>query len=99
MRLAIEETRLCGENKINRFDFERRIVFMNDEKKEQEQKPPIVFSHIGGKKIGQRASVTQGKEIDFSSIQGVRCIMPPPSRAEAEPKPAESVAKEDDARE
>lgn len=50
---------------------------------------------IGGRKVGHWDPVKQGKEIDFSSIQGVRCVMPPPSRAEAETKPAKSVEKED----
>jgi hypothetical protein len=60
----------------------------------QEDKAPIDFTHpsIGGKKVGQW--VPSGEEIDFSSIPGVRIVMPPPKRAET--KPAESVEKEDE---
>ena len=71
---------------------------MFDKKKDT---APIDFSHpsIGGRKVGHWDPVKQGKEIDFSFIPGVRCVMPPPSRVEAETKPTESVEKEDDARE
>jgi len=55
------------------------------------------FKRLGGKYVGRIVPVKGGKEIDFSSIPGVRCVMPPPSRAEAEPKPAASVGKEDEA--
>jgi hypothetical protein len=45
----------------------------------QKDKAPIDFSHpsIGGRKVGHWVPVKQGKEIDFSSIPGVRCVMPP----------------------
>ena len=71
---------------------------MSEEKKD---KAPVDLSHpsIGGRKVGHWVPSNPGKEIDFSSIPGVRCVMPPPSQAEAETKPAESVEKEDDARE
>ena len=71
---------------------------MSEEKQEQKPKTPIDFSHpsIGGIKVGHWVPVKQAKEIDFSSIPGVRCVMPPPSRAEAETKAAESVEKEDE---
>ena len=68
---------------------------MSEEKKD---KTPVDLCHpsIGGRKVGHWVPSNQGKEIDFSSIPGVRCVMPPPKRAE--PKPAESVEKEDDPR-
>jgi len=67
---------------------------MSEEKKD---KAPIDLTHpsIGGRKVGHWVPSNQGKEIDFSSIPGVRCVMPPPSRAET--KPAESVETEDEA--
>jgi hypothetical protein len=69
---------------------------MSDEKKD---KAPIDLTHpsIGGIKVGHWVPSNQGKEIDFSSIPGVRCVLPPPKRAET--KPAESGEKEDDSRE
>ena len=71
---------------------------MSEEKKD---KTPVDLSHpsIGGRKVGHWVPSNQGKEIDFSPIPGVRCVMPPPSRVEAETKPTESVEKEDEARE
>jgi hypothetical protein len=67
---------------------------------EKKDTAPIDLSHpsIGGRKVGHWVPVNQGKEIDFSSVPGVRCVLPPPSRAEAETKPAESVEKEDEGR-
>jgi hypothetical protein len=69
--------------------------FMSDKTKD---KAPIDLSHpsIGGRKVGQWVSMKQEKEIDFSSVPGVRCVLTPPSRAEAKTKPAESVEKEDE---
>ena len=67
---------------------------MSTEEKKPQAKP-ISFEHLGGKYVGRIVPVN--KEIDFSSIPGVRCVMPPPSWVEAETKPAESVQKEDDA--
>ena len=63
---------------------------------ENKDKTPIDLSHpsIGGRKVGHWVPSNQGKEIDFSSIPGVRCVLPPPKRAETEP--AESVEKEDE---
>ena len=62
------------------------------------------FVHLGGKYVGRIVPVN--KEIDFSSIPGVRMVMPPPSWAKSEPStdaapdaPAESVENEDDSRE
>lgn len=49
------------------------------------------FAKLGGKKVGEWRPL--GKPVDFSSIPGVRCVMPPPKRVET--KPAESVEKED----
>ena len=92
---------------------------MSDEKQATEQKAPIDFSHLGGKKVGHPVPVQTEKEIsfehlggkcvleasepvktekpiDFSSIGG-KCILRSPLWAET--KPAESVEKEDDARE
>jgi hypothetical protein len=57
------------------------------------------FEHLGGKYVGRIVPVKGEKELDFSSVPGIRCVLPPPSRVEAETKPAESVEKEDDARE
>jgi hypothetical protein len=57
------------------------------------------FEHLGGKYVGRIVPVKRGKEIDFSSVPGIRCVLPPPSRVEAEIKPAESVEKEDNPRE
>ena len=57
------------------------------------------FEHLGGKYVGRIVPIKAGKETDFSSVPGIRCVLPPPSRVEAETKPAESVEKEDDARE
>jgi hypothetical protein len=59
-------------------------------------KAPIDLSHpsIGGRKVGHWVPVNEGKEIDFSSIPGVRCVLPPPKRAET--SPAEPVEKEDE---
>jgi len=77
---------------------------MSEEKQEQKPKTPIDFSHpsIGGIKVGHWVPVKQAKEIDFSSIPGVRCVMPPPQGEKSEPStdaapeaPAESVEKED----
>jgi hypothetical protein len=70
---------------------------MSEEKKD---KTPVDLSHpsIGGRKVGHWVAANHGKEIDFSSIPGVRCVTPPPSRAEAETKPAVSVEKENDYR-
>jgi hypothetical protein len=57
----------------------------------------IEFAKLGGNKVGEwRPS---GTLVDSSDIPGVRCVMPPPSRVEAKSNPAESVEKEDDARE
>jgi hypothetical protein len=70
-------------------------------------KAPIDFTHpsIGGRKVGEWMPAKQGKEIDFSSIPGVRCVMPPPLWAKSEPPtdaapdaPAESGEKEDEGR-
>lgn len=71
---------------------------MSDEKVDKVH-ADLTHPSVGGKKVGHWVPSNQGKEIDFSSIPGVRCVMPPPSRAGAETKPAESVEKEDNARE
>lgn len=57
---------------------------MSEEKKNT---APIDFSHpsIGGRKVGHWVPVNLGKEIDFSSIPGVRCVMSPPLRAKSDP--------------
>lgn len=67
---------------------------MSDTQKDQ---APIDFSHpsIGGRKVGHWVPVKQGKEIDSSSIPGVRCIMPPPSRVESEHPTAKPEEKDD----
>jgi len=54
------------------------------------------FMRLGGKYVGRIVPLKGGKEIDFSSIPGIRCVLPPPKRAET--KPAESGEKEDDSR-
>ena len=91
-------------NEITLQDLERRLATLEKavtsltaEKNEQKPKAPISFEHLGGKYVG--GIVSGNKKIDFSSIPGVRCVMPPPSRAEAETKSEVSVEKEDDARE
>jgi hypothetical protein len=57
----------------------------------------LTHPSIGGRKVGHWAPSNQGKQFDFSSIPGIRCVMPPPPLAET--KPAVSVEKEDDKRE
>jgi hypothetical protein len=52
----------------------------------------LAFEHLGGKFVGRIVPVN--KEIDFSSVPGIRCVLPPPKRAET--KPAESAEKEID---
>jgi hypothetical protein len=79
-------------------DFRRYLKgehVMSDEKIDLD----VEFAKLGAKKVGQWIPANPGKEIDFSSIPGVRCVMPPPSRVEAETKPAESGEKIDDSRE
>jgi hypothetical protein len=43
---------------------------MSEEKKEQKEKAPIDFSHVGGRKVGHPVPVKSEKEIDFSAIGG-----------------------------
>jgi hypothetical protein len=69
----------------------------NNMSEETKDKTPIDLSHpsIGGRKVGHWVPSNQGKEIDFSSIPGVRCVMPPHSRVDAETKPAEPIESEE----
>jgi hypothetical protein len=66
---------------------------MSEEKQEQKPKTPIDFSHIGGKKVGHLVPVN--KEIDFSSIPGVRCVMQPPVWPETKPAEPQQRTKQD----
>jgi len=90
-------SREFSENSLCPLPHEKGETIMFEEKKD---KTPVDLSHpsIGGRKVGHWVPSNQGKEIDFSSIPGVRCVMPPPSRVEPETKPAESVEKEGEGR-
>ena len=69
---------------------------MSEEKKDT---APIDLTHpsIGGIKVGQWVPSNEGKEIDFSSIPGIRCVMPP--TAHPLYKRANSVEKVDESNE
>jgi hypothetical protein len=62
---------------------------------------PIDFSHIGGKRVGHHVPVKGAKEISFEHLGG-RCIRRSLLWMDSDhpmAEPAESVEKEDDARE
>jgi len=69
---------------------------MSDERKDKKPKAPISFDHLGGRKVGHPTPNKVEKPIDFSSIGG-NCVRKASDHPTAES--AESVEKEDDARE
>jgi len=64
--------------------------------KKRPQAEPISFEHLGGNKVGHPTPNKTEKPIDFSSIGG-NCVRKASDHPTAES--AESVEKEDDARE